>query len=102
MHDRLEVASRRGIGEDDRAKLRAIDGPIRRQHVGAEPRSDRRRRFSARRLHAVHERIGIETRNPAPPESLEHVALPRRDSPSQSDFQHHSARLKPSRIVPLG
>ena len=33
MHDRFEIASRRGVGEDDRAELLPIDGAVGVEHV---------------------------------------------------------------------
>ena len=67
VDDRFEVAARRRVGEHDRAELRAIDGAVGGEHVGAEPRGDRRasprcrppsRRARARRHRGTARRAG--------------------------------------------
>ena len=91
------------------AELRAIDGAVGGEDVGAEARGDRRGRFGAGRRHAVREHVGVEARHAAPPELLEHVALAGRDAAGQCDFQHRSGRRLqpaepgrlPSRILPV-
>ena len=87
MHDRLEIAPRRGVGEHDRRELLPIDRAIHVKDVGAEPGRNRTGPFRARRHHAVRERVGIQTRHPQPTEALEHMALAGCDTTRSGDLQ---------------
>ena len=55
----------RGVGEHDRPELRAVDGAVRVEHVGAEARGNRLRGLGARRRHAVGQLVGVEARHAA-------------------------------------
>ena len=87
VDDGFELSPGGGVGEDDRPELLAIDGAVGGQHV-AETGADLLRRLRPGRHHTVRKRIGVETRNPAPLQRRQHVALPRRDTTSQPDLEH--------------
>ena len=96
MDDRLEIAPRCGDRQRRSARASARStAAVRRQHVRAEPRGDRRGRFGPGRHHAVRERVGVEARHAAAAELVEHVALAGRDAAGQRNFQHDRLRRHP-------
>src|SRR5262249_18129946 len=88
MHDRFELAPRRWIGKHDWTELRAIDGTVGGEALGPEPRANRSGRLGSRRFDTVRELIGIETRHAEMAESIQDVALPRRNAAGERDLQH--------------
>src|SRR5262249_34291571 len=88
MYDRLEIAPRRRVGEDDRTESGAIDATIETDDLRSESRRDGRGRLRAGSGDAVRELVGVQARNAALLQPIEHVALPGRDAAGQRHSQH--------------
>jgi hypothetical protein len=101
VHDALEIRACGGVSEHDRSELRAVDRSVSRQHVGAEARRDGGRRFRPGSDDAVRQFVGVQRRNPARPQLLEHVALPGRDPAGQRDSKHAPPILPIQPIQPI-
>ncbi len=98
VHDRVEPRARRGVGEDDRAEGRPVEGAVRAEDPSAEGLGDRGEGGLARRHDVARDLVEVEGREAARGEPAQHVRLAARDAAGQPDPEHAAPRLR--RLAP--
>src|SRR5919106_2035270 len=90
MHDGLEVASGRGVGEDDAGERLAVELTARTEHVRAEPLDDRVVTWRSGFDRPTREGVGVEDDGAALLEHARDGGLARADPAGEADEEHRS------------
>ena len=95
VDNRLEIAPRAWIGEDERRQFLTVDGAVGGEHVAKSCR-DRLGRLGPGRFDAVRQQVGVEARHAALPELVQHVALAGCYSTGEGYSEHSVKPIQPS------
>ena len=88
MDDRLEIAERRAVGEDDRGEPRAVELAVGAHDLVAEPLDDRGQRLGSGADRIASERVGVQDHGAVCGEQAGDRRLPGADPAGQTDQQH--------------